>query len=69
MSFYLDPQIIKNMRDAVCESLFLRKDKAKFNMICAVMDRIDSASRYLNDHSNYPKECLNKEPFVQRLPI
>ena len=42
------------MRDAVCESLFLRKDKAKFNMICAVMDRIDSASRYLNDHSNYP---------------
>lgn len=56
MSCYLDPSIIENMRNAVCESIYLHKNIAKFNMICAVMDRVDSAIRYLNEHSGYPAD-------------
>lgn len=43
------------MRNAVCESVYLHKNIAKFNMICAVMDRIDSAIKYLNEHYDYPE--------------
>ncbi len=56
MSFYLNPRIIEDLREAVIQSAYLQKEVDKFNLVCAVMDRLDSASRYLNDHSEYPKD-------------
>lgn len=56
MDSYLNPKIIEDMREAVSSSFLLKKNNAKFNLICAVMDRVDSASRYLNEHLNYPND-------------
>ena len=37
------------------------KLKEKYNLICVVMDRVDSAVNYLNNHDEFPK---TEEDFV-----
>lgn len=54
---FLDETLSERFRDAINSSpIFSEGDqKSKFNMICAVMDRIDTCIYFLNKHSDYPK--------------
>lgn len=53
----LNPKICINFRNAVNKSPTLSCEKEKndlYNLFCAVMDRLDSAVTYLNNHWDYP---------------
>ena len=60
----LDPKIARNFRETINSSeIFRRSEKLKelFNLICVVMDRIDSAVSYLNKHSD---DLQTEEEFI-----
>jgi len=64
MNQYLDPKIILEFRDLINSSnIFykLEEQKSRWNLICTLMDRLDSAVDFLNSHSNQPK---TEEEFV-----
>ncbi len=53
----LDPALCQDFRDAVNNSPTLSEEKeflALYNLSCAVMDRLDSSIRYLNNHWEFP---------------
>lgn len=56
MSF-LDEKLILDLRDKINESPIFSEDSslnASYDLICAVLDRLDSSVDYLNKHSEYP---------------
>lgn len=58
MEEYLNPQIIKDFRELInSTNIFykLTEQKSRWNLICTLMDRIDSAIDYLNKHSKQPE--------------
>ena len=60
----LDPAICIEFRNAINSSpLALREERysSLYNLSCAVMDRIDSAVHFLNEHWDYPS---SEEEFV-----
>lgn len=64
MCHYLDPQIISKFRDLINSSnIFYKLDeqKPRWNLICVLMDRLDSAISFLNSHSNQPE---TEEEFI-----
>lgn len=61
---FLDPKVAHNFRETINSSeIFRRSEKLKerFNLICVVMDRVDSAVNYLNEHSDDPQ---TEEDFI-----
>lgn len=61
---FLDSALIRNFRNTINSSdIFNKSDKLKekYNLICVVMDRLDSAVKYLNNHSDFPK---TEEDFI-----
>ena len=61
---FLDESIVRKFREAINSSrIFNNSDKHKhrYNLTCAVMDRLDSAVRYLNQHSVHPQ---TEEEFI-----
>ena len=65
MDELLDSQLINNLRDTINETNIFVQDEAqkdKFNLICAIMDRIDTAIYYINN--NYNKFPSKEEEFV-----
>lgn len=53
----LDPALCQDFRDAVNNSPTLSEEKeffALYNLSCAVMDRLDSSIKYLNEHWDFP---------------
>lgn len=61
---YLDNGIIRKFREEINSSQIfnnLDKHKNRYNLMCAVMERIDSAVDYLNRHAFYPK---SEEDFI-----
>lgn len=61
---FLDLSILQSFRQTINSSPIFRKQdglKEKYDLICAFMDRIESAARYLNDHSDFPK---SEEEFI-----
>ena len=55
----LDEQICRDLRSVINETDIFVKDsveKEKFDLTCAVMDRIDSSLKYINDHLYTPKD-------------
>ena len=55
---FLDPKVARDFRAIINSSeIFRRSEKLKerFNLICVVMDRIDSAVNFLNKHSDDPQ--------------
>lgn len=53
----LNPDICGNFRNAINNSPTIPYEEGfieLFNLSCAVMDRLDSAVKYLNKHWNYP---------------
>ena len=61
---FLDESIVRNFREAINSSrIFNNSDKHKhrYNLTCAVMDRLDSAVRYLNLHALLPQ---TEEEFI-----
>lgn len=55
---FLDPKVARDFREIINSSeIFRRLEKLKerFNLICVVMDRIDSAVNFLNKHSDDPQ--------------
>ncbi len=67
MPDFLNPIISEEFREAINESpIFAEGDSYKehFNLACAVMDRLDTCVRYLNDHDVYPK---SEEEFLSFL--
>lgn len=61
---YLNPDICKNLREAVNSTPIFSHDKkymAKYNLICAIMNRIDSCVNKLNTYSDYPD---SEEDFI-----
>jgi hypothetical protein len=57
MSEWLDPNLCKNFRDVINSSpIFVDgEEKQHYNLICAVMDRLDSCISYMNDHQAPPR--------------
>jgi hypothetical protein len=57
MNEWLDPNLCKGFRDAINSSpIFVAGgEKQHYNLICAVMDRLDSCISYMNDHQKPPK--------------
>lgn len=65
MNEFLDSQIINKLRDTINETNIFVQDeveKDKFNLICAIMDRIDTAIYYIN--SKYDKCPNTEEEFI-----
>ncbi len=61
---FLDEKIIQNFRNIINSARIfnnLIKHKNRYNLICAVIDRINSAVIYLNQHSAHPK---SEEEFI-----
>lgn len=61
---FLDGNIVRDFREAINSSRIFNnsnKHKHRYNLICAVMDRIDSSIKYLNEHSYHPQ---TEEDFV-----
>ena len=55
---FLDPELAKSFRKVINSSpIFLEADEQKhrYNLICTVMDRLDSAVLFLNAHEEPPK--------------
>lgn len=55
---FLDGNICKELRKVVNSSRIFHRDsqeKGNYNLICAVMDRVDSSVEYLNNHSHIPE--------------
>lgn len=64
MCQYLDPQIISEFRNLINSSNIFYKSneqKPRWNLICVLMDRLDSAISFLNSHSNQPE---TEEEFI-----
>lgn len=58
MAEFLNPTISKEFREAINDSPIFTEDdsyKEHFNLACAVMDRLDTCVRFLNEHNAYPK--------------
>lgn len=58
MAEFLNPTISKEFRDAINDSPIFTEDdsyKEHFSLACAVMDRLDTCVRYLNENNAYPK--------------
>lgn len=61
---FLDKSIASDFRGLINSSqIFSKSDKLKekYNLICVVMDRVDSAVDYLNNHSDFPE---TEESFI-----
>ena len=59
MSDFLDENLCKELREKINSTDIFRKDEKYmkyFNLTCAVMDRLDSTVRYLNNHSEFPSD-------------
>ena len=55
---FLDPCLSKELRDVVNSSdifIYEPEYKTRYNLICAVMDRMDSAIKYLSKYKDYPE--------------
>ena len=58
MNEFLDPKIIAEFRKLINSSnIFYKLDsqKVRWNLICTLMDRLDSAINFLNTHFNQPE--------------
>ncbi len=55
MNFYLKPELLNDLREAVNACSALRADSRNYHMICAIMDRMQRATRYLNNKNDYPQ--------------
>lgn len=58
MTEFLDSNLCRKLRDKINETNIFCEDKEYhiyFNLICAVMDRLDSCIEYLNKHSKPPQ--------------
>ncbi len=58
MENYFIPQLSKNFRNVINESpIFIHDEQYKnhYNLVCVVMDRLDTCVEYLNKHITYPK--------------
>lgn len=63
----LDSQICVDLRDAVNETDIFVEDpieRPKFNIICAIMDRMDTCTMFINTHKNKPKTEADLLAFV-----
>lgn len=61
---FLDEGLCEKLREAINASPIFRDDEKynwHFNLICAVMDRLDTSIKYLNNHCNYPD---SEEDFI-----
>lgn len=61
---FLEPNILRDFWRVIDSSEIFRESeklKEKYNLICVVLDRLDSAIRYLNGHSEFPR---TEEDFV-----
>ena len=62
--FYLNKGLLNEFRNTINSTSIFQKTfklKEKYNLICVVMDRLDSAIGYLNEHEKQPK---TEEDFV-----
>lgn len=62
--FYLNKGLLNEFRNTINSTNIFQKTsklKEKYNLICVVMDRLDSAIGYLNEHEKQPK---TEEDFV-----
>ena len=62
--FYLNKDLLNKFRNTINSTNIFHKTaklKEKYNLICVVMDRVESAIGYLNEHENPPK---TEEEFV-----
>lgn len=61
---FLDPELAKSFRKVINSSPIFwedEKQKRRYNLICTVMDRVDSAVIFLNQHDETPKR---EEDFI-----
>lgn len=64
MNHYLDPNILAEFRNLINSSnIFykLNEQKPRWNLICTLLDRLNSAVSYLNLHANQPQ---TEEEFI-----
>ena len=67
MNEFLNSQLVYNLRDVINKTdIFIKepKEKEKFNLICAIMDRFDSSVEFLNQNQGFPK---NDNAFINFL--
>ena len=61
---FLNPELAKTFRKVINSSPIFwedEKQKRRYNLICTVMDRVDSAVIFLNQHDETPKR---EEDFI-----
>ncbi len=70
--YILDEGVVSELRNVVCETHLYRYDakvKSEYSMICAVADRIQDADRWLNDHLDFPNDCVTAQTFLMLLAV
>ena len=60
--FYLNKDLLDDFRNTINSTNIFQKTsklKEKYNLICVVMSRLESAIGYLNEHEKHPKKEIN----------
>ena len=58
-NMFLDIELLKQYRDIINSTNIFYEDlnlKSKWNLICTVLDRLESSAKWLNEHSNTLKK-------------
>ena len=64
-NLFLPPQTYLDFHSALTSSpIFLHEYSEKYNLMCVVLDRLETCVKYLNDHAEYPQ---SEEDFLSFL--
>lgn len=67
-----DKNLCNNLREVINRTNIFIKDEyhsKKFNLICAVMDRFDTAIEYFNEHNEIPKTEIEFMTYLMQIAI
>lgn len=70
--YALDEGLVSELRNVVRDTHLYRYDsqvKSQYSMICAVADRIQDADRWIDDHLEFPKDCVTAQTFLMLLSV
>lgn len=71
-NYVLDESLVSELRNVVYKTHLYRFDdnvKSEYSMICAVSDRIQDAIRWVNEHLEFPKDCVTAQTFLMLIAV
>lgn len=72
VKYALDEGLVAELRNVVRDTHLYQYDskvKSEYSMICAVADRIQDADRWIDDHLDFPNDCVTAQTFLMLLSV